>query len=298
MANLALISALIFAACLPARSAVNLKPFQVLRLPETKAVAGACGIGWKRELVPGRVLLLDEQHVVVSEHYFCRPSSRGRAATHGVALIVFDKTGQSHSTFIPGASDALRTASEALVINRRKGVDVLDAELRTEQSLECPVKDADCVVYEPGQRPYTSDFAVCSRGKGGQDCDFYQGLPARKISQRTIEKNDWHMGPYGWLTIPNDTIPPERVPDNAHCAGAVSILNPERLLYACRGAYVYTDGELDALFGYAKIGLFEFPSGRLLAQINLRSFNAVGMSPSGAVIAVWRRREVYLYRVN
>jgi len=283
--------------CVPTLAGEEPKPFETLRLPDSKPDSGGCESGWKS--VGMSSVWVDEERLIASERYFCRhaPPKHG---TPGIELTVFDKARHSRSIFIAGARIALQGPTGALLIGRDNGADLVDDELRTQQSLECPAKGPACQVYAAVTETPGTDFAICSTTKVEHVCDFYQGFPARRISGNTFGKDQWQgvSGPYKRADFPIGTLPEKWRPKNGFCVGSASISMPKRFLAACRGAHFYTDGELDIIFGYAKIGLFDAASRQMLAQISTRSFTAASLSPSGRIVAVWQGREIHLYRVD
>jgi hypothetical protein len=66
----------------------------------------------------------------------------------------------------------------------------------------------------------------------------------------------------------------------------------------CIGTHFYTDGELDFIFGYSRIALFDVPSRRILARIDGRAYTWAALSPDGNLVAVLHGEKINFYRVN
>lgn len=87
-------------------------------------------------------------------------------------------------------------------------------------------------------------------------------------------------------------------PEGSNCTGELSTVEPHRFLATCIGTHFYTDGDLDAIFGYSRIALFDVASRRILALINGRAYTWAALSPKGNLIAVLHGDKVNFYRVN
>jgi hypothetical protein len=76
------------------------------------------------------------------------------------------------------------------------------------------------------------------------------------------------------------------------------LLRPRRFLATCIGAHVFTDGDLDRIFGYSRIAPFDFASLRILARIDGRAYTCAARSPEDKLVAVLHDGKVSFYRVN
>ncbi len=90
----------------------------------------------------------------------------------------------------------------------------------------------------------------------------------------------------------------EWTPRGSNCTGELSVSEPHRFLATCIGAHIYTDGELDGLFGYSRIAIFDTASRRILARINGRASTWAALSPQGKQVAVLHDGKVSFYRVS
>jgi len=125
---------------------------------------------------------------------------------------------------------------------------------------------------------------------------------------RVSEKELWYFDYHGTLTnmiVGRSTTPVSPVqwtPKNSYCTGEVSVDQPMRFLATCVGTHFYTDGELDAIFGYSRIALFDVTSKQILAHIDGPAFTFAALSPDGRNIAVIHSERVkirlMLYRVD
>ena len=125
---------------------------------------------------------------------------------------------------------------------------------------------------------------------------------------RIGENEVWYFDSHGMLTNSIAGLSPAPVsseqwtPKDSNCTGEVSALKPVRFLATCVGAHFYTDGDLDGIFGYSRIALFDVTSKQILARIDGPAYTSAALSPDGRKIAVIHRERVKirlsLYRVD
>ncbi len=89
----------------------------------------------------------------------------------------------------------------------------------------------------------------------------------------------------------------DRLPKDAFCRGEVALQGEPRVLATCTGTRWYTDGELDAIFGYTRFAVFDVASRRILWRANEAAFSLAAFSPSGRTVAILHREQLSFYRV-
>lgn len=140
-----------------------------------------------------------------------------------------------------------------------------------------------------------SELSVLSLGRGGGA--FINGRAEWKVT----ESDSWYFDPHGILTSLKSGAPvtQERwTPEGCYCTGELSVSKPRRFLATCIGTHFYTDGDLDSIFGYSRIALFDVDSRRMVWHINGPPYISTALSPSGKQIAIEHLGEVSLYRVD
>jgi hypothetical protein len=116
----------------------------------------------------------------------------------------------------------------------------------------------------------------------------------------------WYFDLFGTLSaIDSRGVTSRIAPENwenwrgeSGCHGDLSSSEPRRFLVTCGGVYFYTDGDLDSIFGYAKIAVFDVSTRRLLARFSGRANTTAALSNSGKVVAIAHKKELRLYRVK
>jgi hypothetical protein len=333
-AGLKRLAPLFFLVChISALGAAAAKPFRVIRLSGAELDQATCDTKWSQ---PWRSMLwMDDDHLVVSEFFSCR-HPRSTTDKAALALTVFDTNGHHISSISEFDSRAnagpLAGPSGTILVLRDRNAVALDNQLRPVQTLPCPDVDATCSIYAPLSKSAGSDFAICSSGKLSHECTFYRGLPSEPLSGANVETTALHApanpyrqglpqavrgehlfevgpsdfwyfnGPGGLMRLDShgDTTPVASgkwASKPYNCEGSVSRTPPLRFLAVCWGAHVYTDGDLDALFGFSRIALFDVPSRKIIAQINGRPGTKVALSPSGQIFAVQHKDQIRFYRV-
>ena len=114
----------------------------------------------------------------------------------------------------------------------------------------------------------------------------------------------WYFDPQGVLTIlkaDRSTAPVTALPwtpKDSACTGELSSADPRRFLAICIGAHFYSDGDLDAIFGYSRIALFDVGSRDFLMRLDGPAYTSAFLSPSGKLIATVHLGRLRLYRVD
>jgi hypothetical protein len=118
---------------------------------------------------------------------------------------------------------------------------------------------------------------------------------------RVSENELWYFDRHGVLTnsIAGRSLAPvsseQWTPKDSACTGEVSAFKPMRFLATCVGTHFYTDGDLDAIFGYSRIALFDVTSKQKLTSINGPVDATAALSPGGGRIAVIHRGRVKIW---
>jgi hypothetical protein len=60
---------------------------------------------------------------------------------------------------------------------------------------------------------------------------------------------------------------------------------------------VYTDGDLDSIFGFSRIAVFDVETRHMLLRIDGPAYTTALMSPSGKTVAVAHGNTIRLYKV-
>lgn len=277
----------------------------------------------------------DEDHLVGSLYYLCNnPDPKARKAQ--VELAVFDTNGQARARVDPTTSIARGPAGTVLV-GHGSEVAIMDMELQTVQTLACPAGPGSCLIFNPWWSPAAFDFALCPSDALKEDCFFYRGMPPDRLSGKGLAPSVsgvaigdryeeltqsnygplrggalpawrvsadelWFFDDRGLLTMRDSKgstrpIMKERW-KQAGCAGHLSVSEPRRFLAVCNGTHFYTDGDLDALFGYSRIALFDVATRSIIARIDGPSGTSATLSPSGSLIATWNGDKIRLYRIG
>jgi hypothetical protein len=137
---------------------------------------------------------------------------------------------------------------------------------------------------------------------------FYPGTgeisPQDRSAWKVSSSEIWYFDSENILTSrkSDGTITPvaaeQWTPKGSNCTGELSSSEPHRFLATCVGAHIYTDGDLDVLFGYSRIAIFDTASRRILARINGRAYTWAALSPKGKQVAVLHDGKVSFYRVS
>ena len=215
----------------------------------------------------------------------------------------------------------------------------MGADLRTPQTIQCP-NNKRCRIFPSPPGWTESDFAICSEqcdmykgmpavhvstqpgsvsvANGAVQKDPYPNVaisenlptsPSSPTAWRVSDSDVWYFDVHGGLTrssASGSTTPvsaEQWTPKSSNCTGEVSASMPKRFLATCVGAHFYTDGDLDAIFGYSRIALFDVTRRQLLVRIDGPAYTSAALSPNGRRIATIHRGsqakvEVKLYSAD
>ncbi len=324
---------LLLACCHPAFSSETPKPFRTIGLDAIKRDPAGCDRNWTPSL--NRMIWIDEDHLVGSLSYRCN-NADPKARKIQVELAVFDTKGQARGRVDPITSIA-RGPAGTVVVGHGSEVAMMDTELRTMQTLACPAGPGSCLIFNPWWSSAVFDFALCPSDALKEDCFFYRGMPPDRLSGKSLvppatplaigsryeELTQSNYGPLRFGALPAWRVGPDELwffddrglltmrdskgstrPimterwKQAGCAGDLSVSEPRRFLAVCNGTHFYTDGDLDALFGYSRIALFDVASRSIIARIDGPSGTWATLSPSGRLIATWGGSKIRLYRIS
>jgi hypothetical protein len=305
-------------------------PFRTIRLDAVRPESSGCHRTWT--VSQNLLIWLDEDHLLAWLHFFCNNPRNIESV-----VAIFDTNGRilSSENNDQITSVARGPVGTALIGYGRHGVDLVNLELHTQETLLCPGSPTSCLIFTPPTSLADSDFALCSSRHLEESCSFYRGNPAARVAERTFTpvtngyddpydekpaanlepsyppRPSWRIGPAevwyfsdrGILTYRNSGGPAGPVtterwkPNDDGCTGALSVSEPRRFLATCNGVHFYTDGDFDALFGYTRIALFDVKSRRILARIDGPDSASAFLSPTGQRIAVAHADKIRLYHV-
>jgi hypothetical protein len=334
--NIRILVILFLAYALPALGAEKLKAFASVDLDAIATDAGTCPVKWRTST--NRLLWIDQSHLAVQRFQYCS-SQEPKSRKSSMEVVLIETNGHLDSIRRDEMFGPLRGPNGTLLIGHGSQVDLFGLDLRSRQSLRCPIAEKLCTVYVPTQFDTDSDFALCSQSANVENCSFYRGFPAEEIPQHALSiaiTNGIPHTPYEKIPYPGTAkiSPQDRstwkvsssetwyfdsnnvltslgsngstgpvvteawTPEGSNCTGELSTSEPHRFLATCIGAHFYTDGDLDGIFGYSRIALFDVPSRRILARIDGRAYTWAALSPVGNLIAVLHGDRVNFYRVN
>ena len=306
-------------------AAEDAKPFATVDLNSATPNGAKCPFGWMIWLTNS--FWVDDGHVTVER--VCQNWTQ--PAKHAEELFIIGTNQKVVSIKIDSKFAITRGHIGTLLVHREHDVEILDSSLQTVQTLSCPSQQERCHVFLPPSTSQT-DFAICSMARTIGTCTFYAGRPATaietvqlpggfekrpyeeptlpRLSSGAITLNPISVGRETWFftqndslmaVLPDGTIGPVSnthwVPDGSYCHGEVSIAEPRRFLATCDGAYVYTDGDLDNLFGYSRIALFDVATRRIILHVSGRAYTSAALSPSGQLVAIAHGNKVRMYRI-
>jgi hypothetical protein len=313
------------------------KPFAILHYQQTRPSPTGCDTKWKTTSRPPELVWMDDEHLAAANIYFCTHWPSGtRIRTHPLQITVFDASGDAKSRYMHGEYRLQRGPRGILLVNDSGQIDLVDVDLNTRQTLKCAIEKAACRLYDAPSEGMGSDFALCSATKTEEQCALYSGFPSMKVSEERWEKvagEPFSISPYQrdgystsglkgnlWVVGPSEvwyfdakgnllsrgssgevnTVSPGKwLPKEADfCSGGLSFDAPKRFLAVCAGAYVYSDGDLDSIFGFGRIALFDVASRTILAHFKMPHSAKAALSPSGKIIAIAVGHQIQLYRVN
>jgi hypothetical protein len=119
----------------------------------------------------------------------------------------------------------------------------------------------------------------------------WQVLPGEKWffknGQLTSLTHNWRRS----LVNPTDFIGN----NGGHCDGQLSEAIPMRFLATCIGTHWYSDGDLNAIFGFSHTLLFDVSTKSIIGRVDGSAFISSALSPSGRQIAILKGGKVRLY---
>jgi hypothetical protein len=182
--KLKLLIVLIVASTLHALGVERPRSFQTFRLDVLKPDPHSCDVKWRADV--NQMIWSDDDHVFVWLIFFCdSPNTKDRK--NPTELAVFDTAGHARSVWNDFAFGFLPGPSDTLIVGHGGEANLLDHELRTQETLKCPMENAACSIFIPPSRPSNSDFALCSYTSIEESCRFYQGLPSKLVLDRKLD---------------------------------------------------------------------------------------------------------------
>ena len=334
--NIRILVILFLTSALPALGAEKLKAFASVDLDATVTDAGTCAAKWKT--FTNRLLWIDQSHLAVQRLQYCY-SQDSKSPKSSLEVVLVETNGHRDSIRRDEMFGPLRGPNGTLLVGHGSQVDLLGLDLRSHQSIRCPIAEAHCAAYVPTLSNVDSDFALCSISTDVEKCSFYRGFPAEEVPQHGMSiaiTNGFPHTPYEQIPYPGTakSSPQDRstwkvsssetwyfddksvltslgtngatsavvteawTPEGSNCTGELSTSEPHRFLVTCIGTHFYTDGDLDFIFGYSRIALFDVPSRRLIARVDGRAYTWAALSPEGNLIAVLHGDKVNFYRVD
>ena len=169
---------------LPAFATGRPRPFQTIRLDALKPDPHGCDVKWRTFV--NQMVWTDEDHLVAWLIFFCdSPSTKDRKSP--TELAVFDTAGHVRSVWSDFAFGFLPGPSGTLLVGHGGEANLLDHELRTQETMKCPMENVVCSIFIPPSRSSNSDFALCSYTSIEESCRFYQGLPSKLVLDRKLD---------------------------------------------------------------------------------------------------------------
>jgi hypothetical protein len=326
----------LFVCCSSAFGAGRPKPFRSVDLDAIKGNASDCGV--KLRGLTNRVVWIDDEHLLAWLFKFCDTNDpKDRRSQQGLALIDMSGRVRSiqlddlseilrgpAGTLLVGRGDEVDVMDSAL--HRRQTIRCMT------EKLPCAIfapslssTDSDFAVCSRTESVETCKFyrgePAVQTAEPAFSFLISHGIPRspykqvsfpEKTQTSSFERKGWEVGRSqvwyfdkdGILTrlSSNGSIEPVSAehwaPKGSNCDGDFSASQPKRFLATCVGAHFYTDGDLDAIFGYSRIALFDVASRHIVARIDGPAYTTAVLSPSGKLIAVTHSNKVHLYRVD
>jgi hypothetical protein len=274
-------------------------PLKTIDLNRVKIYGQACESKWREGL--SRVIWLDDQHFAA--FHFAATCSDARE------VAVFDSAGFARAAArLDGLLSVSRGPRGTIAGVYPRKIELLDTQLRLKQRLDCPNGPKGCWITLAPNSALNSEFAVCSHSDAQQVCEFYRDWPAEKVSSGTtaisgtedpythavyIGHPSWQVGNGETWSFDNGQLTRAGVgkasslvsskdfvgKNGGHCEGQLSASEPRRFLAVCTGTHWYSDGMLDAIFGFSRVVLFEVPSGHQVMRVNGPAFTSAALSP-------------------
>jgi hypothetical protein len=307
---------------LPAQSP---KPLETIDLNRVKIHGPGCESKWQDGY--SHLIWLDDQHFAA--FLLAATCSDAMPPPQPAAEVaVFDNSGAVQAATRRDGLISISRGPRGTIAGLSWGkIDLLDSQLRSKQSLDCPNGSKSCGITLAPSSEFNSEFAVCSDADAQQVCDFYRDWPAEKVSSGTaaisaaenpythateVGHPSWQVGNGQTWSFNNGLL--TRVgadkasslvssedfvgKNGGNCEGQISDAEPRRFLAVCTGTHWYSDGMFDAIFGFSRVVLFEVSSGHLVMRIDGPAFTSAALSPSGKRVATLRGSKVRLYEVD
>jgi hypothetical protein len=301
------------------------KPFDTIDLNKIKIAAPQCE--WRYGMI-SRVIWLDEQHFAVGL-WGARCSDALPPSRSATELAVFDTAGSVQWTARRDDLISFSNGPRGTIAGLGWGkIELLDAQLRPKQSLDCPNGSKSCGITLAPSPALDSEFALCSVAGAQQVCDFYRDWPAERVSSSKAAtpygenpythlagsgvEASWRVGAKETWSFDNGILrrhgadgvsSPVSSEDflgrnGGDCYGQLSAVEPRRFLAVCNGTHWYSDGMFDGIFGFSRVVLFDVSSGRIIRRIDGPAYTSAALSPSGKRVAVLRDSKIRLYQVD
>jgi len=312
----------IVASCsiLPSSVAQSLKPSRVIDLTKVQIAGSVC----RAELPSSfsNIQWLDDSRLLASTYWaHCDANSTDRKKFETEAVL-FDTSGTILATDHGNASMYARGPHGTVAQFQTGEINLLDAQMHVEQEIPCPKSSKRCGISIAQSPTIGSDFALCSfSGHSQQDCDFYAGSPAIRVSQAALPSGEnpytgptrdfWEVSPEEKWFFDNGRLASTKTDgsrslvnstnfigsNGGACEGQLSEASPKRFLAVCVGTHWYSDGMFDSVFGFSRILLFDVSARSIVGRIDDSAFISAAISPSGRRIAILKNGKVRLYDV-
>jgi hypothetical protein len=334
--KLGILVVLILVGALPASGAEELKAFAAVRLETISDDAGSCQGKWRTST--NRLIWIDESHLAVQRLQYCSSQEpKNRKSSMEVVLLdtnghlnsirrmdMFGPLRGPSGTLLVGHGsqvdllglDLQPRQSIACPIAQQRCTVYVPATLNTDSDFSICSLSADieeCRFYRgfPAAeipRPPVSIVMESGIPHTPYEEAPYPGIgkisPQDRSTWKVSSSETWYFDSQNILTSRESdgamvpVVAEAWAPKGSNCTGEISASEPRRFLATCIGAHVYTDGDLDGIFGYSRIAIFDVASRRILARINGRAYTWAALSPEGNLVAVLHDDKVSFYRVH
>lgn len=330
---------LALALCLADCNASAITPFKTLDLSTFAPKPTWCDGSWV--LFPNTAVWIDDNNLVIWLIASCTPQDRQKSKSLS-ELVFVAIDGKAQVLQSTDTLRLARGPAGTVLVGRGATVDLMRPNLKVEQSLQCPENKVcalfpsptgtaksdfalcsvfgtteHCDFYRGLPAQLSEPGADLATQGAGIPKDPYPNIaatygistsPYSRTAWRVDGDQVWYFDKHGMLTSSQAGRSPEPVsserwtPKDGNCTGEVSAIEPGRFLAICVGAHFYTDGDLDAIFGYSRIALFDVASKQIVAHIDGPAYTSATLSPDGRKIAVIHRERVKirlrLYRTD
>ncbi len=320
---------LALAVCFADCTASAITPFKTLDLSPLAPKATWCDGSWV--LFPNTAIWVDNKNLVVWLIASCTTQDRQKSKSLS-ELVFVTTDGKAKVLQSTDTVRLARGPAGAVLVGRGVTVDLMRPNLKVEQSLACPANKVcavfpsptgsaksdfalcsilgtteHCDFYQGLPAQLSGPGADLAIQGSGTPKDPYPNVaatygistsPYSRMAWRVDDDHVWYFDKHGVLTSSKVGRSPEPVsserwtPNDGNCSGEVSAIEPRRFLAICVGAHFYTDGDLDAIFGYSRIALFDVDSKQIVARIDGPAYTSATLSPDGRQIAVIHRERV------